>query len=75
MPTRGITVTIQPKIVVRRSSAEPDRPNDVGLIQVDLPRVAGMKSLSLQLKGQEISRYEAGVASPRPAAGAAFASR
>ncbi|MEY9590854.1 hypothetical protein ABIA06_003145 [Bradyrhizobium yuanmingense] len=57
-------------VVVRRSSAEPDRPNDVGLIQADLPRLAGMKSVSLQLKGKEISRYEAGAAPPKPAAGA-----
>jgi len=59
-------------VVVRHSSAEPDRPNDVGLIQADLPRVSGMKSVSLMLKGQEISRYEAGAAPPGPATGAAF---
>jgi hypothetical protein len=62
-------------VVVRRSSAEPDRPNDVGLIQADLPRVAGMKSVSLELKGHEISRYEAGAVPPGPAAGAALAWR
>ena len=56
-------------VVIRRSSAEPDRPNEVGLIQADLPRVSGMKSVSLQLKGKEISRYEAGAAPPgRPQA-------
>jgi len=59
-------------VVVRHSSAEPDRPNDVGLIQADLPRVSGMKSVSLMLKGQEISRYEGGAATPAPAAGAAL---
>lgn len=59
-------------VVIRRSSAEPDRPNEVGLIQADLPRVSGMKSVSLQLKGKEISRYEAGAAPPGPTAGATF---
>ncbi|MET3967458.1 MULTISPECIES: hypothetical protein [Bradyrhizobium] len=59
-------------VVIRRSSAEPDRPNEVGLIQADLPRVSGMKSVSLQLKGKEISRYEAGAAPSGPTAGATF---
>jgi hypothetical protein len=45
-------------VVVRRSSDEPDRPNDVGLIQADLPRMPNMKSVGLLLKGQEISRYD-----------------
>jgi hypothetical protein len=40
-------------VVVRRSSNEPDRPNDVGLIQADLPRLPDMKSVGLLLKGRE----------------------
>lgn len=47
-------------VVVRRSSDEPDRPHDVGLIQADLPRMPKMKSVRLLLKGKEISRYEGG---------------
>ncbi|AMA60174.1 hypothetical protein [Bradyrhizobium sp. CCGE-LA001] len=65
--TNGKEVYRNP-VVVRRSSAEPDRPNEVGLIQADLPRIAGMKSVSLELKGKEISRYEAGPAPAKPAA-------
>ena len=55
-------------VVVRRSSNEPDRPNDVGLIQADLPRMPDMKSVCLLLKGQEISRYDGG---PKPPGAAA----
>ena len=44
-------------VVVRRSSNEPDRPNDVGLIQADLPR-AHLAALDL---ARRISR-----ADPRP---------
>ena len=51
-------------VVVRRSSNEPDRPNDVGLIQADLPRTPDMKSVCLLLKGQEISRYDGGSKAP-----------
>jgi hypothetical protein len=47
-------------VVVRRSSDEPDRPNDVGLIQADLPRMPEMKSVRLLLGGKEISVYEGG---------------
>src|SRR5262249_13110415 len=55
-------------VIVRRSSNEPDRPSDVGLIQADLPRMRDMKSVRLLLKGQEISRYDGG---PKPAGAAA----
>ncbi len=47
-------------VVVRRSSDEPDRPNNVGLVQADLPRIPEMKSVRLLLRGKEISRYEGG---------------
>jgi hypothetical protein len=56
-------------VVVRRSSNEPDRPNDVGLIQADLPRAPDIKSVRLLLKGREISRYDGGPKPPGPAAG------
>jgi hypothetical protein len=59
-------------VVVRRSSNEPDRPNDVGLIQADLPRMPEMKSVRLLLKGKEISRYEGGPKPPGAAAGGTF---
>jgi hypothetical protein len=59
-------------VVVRRSSNEPDRPNDVGLIQADLPRLPDMKSVRLFLNGKEISRYEGGPKPPGAAAGGAF---
>lgn len=59
-------------VVVRRSSNEPDRPNDVGLIQADLPRMPDMKSVRLLLRGQEVSRYEGGPKPGGPAAGVTF---
>jgi hypothetical protein len=59
-------------VVVRRSSNEPNRPNDVGLIQADLPRMPDMKSVRLLLKGQEISRYDGGPKPPGAAAGETF---
>jgi hypothetical protein len=59
-------------VVVRRSSDEPDRPNDVGLIQADLPRMPDMKSVRLLLKGKEISQYEGGPKLPGAAEGGTF---
>jgi hypothetical protein len=59
-------------VVVRRSSNEPDRPNDVGLIQADLPRIPDMKSVRLLLKGQEISQYEGGPKPSEPPVGKTF---
>jgi len=56
-------------VVVRRSSDEPDRSNDVGLIQADLPRMPEMESVRLLLKGKEISRYVGGPKLPEPAGG------
>jgi hypothetical protein len=56
-------------VVVRRSSCDHDQPNDVGLIQADLPQTPDMKSVSLLFNGNEASRYEGG--QPAPAAGAA----
>src|ERR1700741_3790577 len=38
-------------VVVRRSSQEPNRSNDVGLIQADLPLMPDMKSVCLLHKG------------------------
>src|SRR5262249_13682619 len=63
---------IREPVVVRRSSNEPDRPNDVGLIQADLPRLPDMKSVRLLLKGQEVSRYDSGPKPVGPPAGARF---
>lgn len=60
------------QVVVRRSSNEPDRPNDVGLIQADLPRTAEMKSVRLFLNGKEISRYDGGPRLPAGEAAGAF---
>ena len=52
-------------VVVRRSSSEPDRPNDVGLIQADLPRTPGISSVQLLYKGNVISQYDGGKITPR----------
>jgi hypothetical protein len=55
-------------VVVRRSSCDHDQPNDVGLIQADLPQTPDMKSVSLLFNGKEVSRYEGGQPAPAPAA-------
>ena len=55
-------------VVVRRSSCDHDQPNDVGLIQADLPQTPDMKSVSLLFNGQEVSRYEGGQPAPAPGA-------
>jgi hypothetical protein len=57
-------------VVVRRSSCDHNQPNDVGLIQADLPQTPDMKSVSLLFHDKEVSRYEGG--QPASAAGAAF---
>lgn len=54
-------------VVLRRSSCDPGQPNDVGLIQADLVKQQGMKSVSLLYKGQEVSRFDAGAPSAGPA--------
>ncbi|MEO8372124.1 MAG: hypothetical protein ABI806_23265 [Candidatus Solibacter sp.] len=53
-------------VVVRRSSGDGGDRGDVGLIQSDLPRVDGMKSIALLFNGKEVSRYAGG--EPAPAA-------
>ena len=47
-------------VVVRRSSPEPDRSDAVGLVQADIPAVAGMRSVALLFNGEEVDRYEGG---------------
>jgi len=54
-------------VVLRRSSCDPGQSNDVGLIQADLVKQPGMKSVSLLYKGQEVSRFDAGEAIVAPA--------
>jgi hypothetical protein len=54
-------------VVVRRSSCEPGRSNRTGLVQADLPRQAGMKSIDLMVRGQSVAHYEAGAPAPPPA--------
>lgn len=48
-------------VVVRRSSPEPDRSDAVGLIQADIPSMAGMQSVALLFNGKQVDRYEGGV--------------
>jgi hypothetical protein len=55
-------------VVVRRSSPEDGDSSDLGLIQADIPRQDGMKSVALLVNGKEVSRYEAGAPAPRPPA-------
>src|SRR5262245_58048691 len=49
-------------VVVRRSSCDHGEPGDVGLIQADLPVLAGMKTIVLTYKGEEVDRFVGGVA-------------
>lgn len=55
-------------VVVRRSSCEGTEQGEVGLVQADIPRQTGMKSVSLLVNGKEVSRYAAGVFSAIPEA-------
>jgi hypothetical protein len=57
-------------VVVRRSSPEPDRPNDVGLIQADLPQTPDMKSVSPPVSGEGNRPLRRGreTVAPQPAA-------
>ncbi|WP_250532337.1 hypothetical protein [Caballeronia sp. ATUFL_F1_KS39] len=50
-------------VVVRRSSCSCESPqDDVGLVQADLPRLPGMKSVLLTIDNKEADRYHAGTA-------------
>lgn len=54
--------------VVRKSSCADSHRDDVGLIQADLPRLPGMKSVLLTIGNKEVSRYDAGAATAVPQA-------
>ena len=45
-------------VIVRRSSCDHGQPNDVVLIQADVVKRQGMKSVALLYKGQEVSRFD-----------------
>lgn len=55
-------------VVVRYSSCESSSKSNVGLIQADIPRLAGMKALILTVNNREVSRYEAGEPAGAPKA-------
>ncbi|EUC12348.1 hypothetical protein [Paraburkholderia hospita] len=54
--------------VVRQSSCENPRGSEVGLIQADLPRLPGMRSVLLTVNNKEVSRYDAGTPVTAPQA-------
>lgn len=61
---RDGNVLYRQPVVVRRSSCDPGQANDVGLIQADIPRLPGMKSVALLVDGAVVNRFEAGETAP-----------
>jgi len=59
---------VRAAVIPRYGSCEEEGQTRTGLVQADLPRIAGMKSLELLIDGASVSRYEAGAPPPPPAA-------